>query len=987
MAQEFDAASKTQLTRDAQGTVRDILHADEPFVSTAGTALLAAGEYLDKFGGLLGISPPELEHLSLGAGTRPVNAGIEYRFNREKPQFDTTTVVFDQTCLGLPIWQAAIAVHMQQKPFMVLSAQSSRHATVEAAMPSDKALQRSAKFDTRALLKLLGLGPDKDDTDCDHRSLAILGQRLLVYRYDPAERFAPHDHPPEASVRPDEARPTTLHPTLYLPAVGEQIKPGRHYVVAEVTFTLTWHGIKDLPWLLLVELESQAVLYLRAFVDDVTGLVFKEDPVTANGGPLPGAGAAALNALRSSVLLGEVAPPVAGSFALVGEHVRLVDVEVPNVAAPTVATGSGFDYAARTDNFAAVNAYYHCNRFFELVESLGFDLPTYFTGTPFPSTVDHRGHYGSVNGIEINAYCMGNGTYGIARTAFMLADLADTANPMGLACDWRVVLHELGGHGILYNHVNSANFKFAHSAGDSFAAVLNDPETRAADRFQTFPWVYNIINRRHDRDVTAGWAWGGVNDFGGYSSEQILCTTHFRLYRSIGGDSADVAMRQYASRYVAYLMLRTIGSLTQPTNPANAEVYASVMMAAERGNWTSEDQIGAVYGKVVRWAFEKQGSYQPPGAPLPVVTAGAPPPVDLYIDDGRHGEYPFAANFWDTRDIWNRVAPDGEKLHQTPHVCRKNHAYVRVKNRGTQVAKGGRVSAYHCRPSAGLVWPDDLEPMTTASLSVPDLVPGAEAIIGPFEWMPLHRGHECMFMSVSASADRANNDLVTGLPAAKGPTPAWRLVPSDNNIAMRTLIPVPGGGGRCALEAAFCNRSFWAQNPLAKVARMEIRAVLPTLLASRGWAMRFNNPGGSSFSLSARGVREIRPLLLSGRDFSAAELADAGGATIDILVLADGLVVGGLSFALDPALSAPADEHGGGAEPACRHPQSGCCEPCVDDRCAKPATPCCDDECVADKPCDDERCERDGCVRRLRIEIDLGAVCQASQPTPDCSKG
>ena len=215
---------------------------------------------------------------------------------------------------------------------------------------------------------------------------------------------------------------------------------------------------------------------------------------------------------------------------------------------------------------------------------------------------------------------------------------------MGLACDWRVVLHELGGHGILYQSVNSPNFGFAHSAGDSFAAILNDPETRAADRFQTFPWVFGVIDRRHDRSVTAGWAWGGVNDVGGYSSEQILCTTHFRLYLSIGGDSSEVAMRTYASRYVAYLMLRTIGSLTQPTNPGNPTSYASALMTAELGNWTSADQVGGVYWKVIRWAFEKQGLFQPPGAPVPVVSEGAPPPVDLYIEDGRHGEYPYLQN-------------------------------------------------------------------------------------------------------------------------------------------------------------------------------------------------------------------------------------------------------------------------------------------------------------------------------------------------------
>jgi hypothetical protein len=291
---------------------------------------------------------------------------------------------------------------------------------------------------------------------------------------------------------------------------------------------------------------------------------------------------------------------------------------------------------------------------------------------------------------------------------------------MGLACDWRVVLHELGGHGILYQSVNSPNFGFAHSAGDSFAAILNDPETRAADRFQTFPWVFGVINRRHDRSVTAGWAWGGVNDVGGYSSEQILCTTHFRLYLSIGGDSSGVAMRTYASRYVAYLMLRTIGSLTQPTNPGNPTSYASALMTAELGNWTSADQVGGVYWKVIRWAFEKQGLFQPPGAPVPVVSEGAPPPVDLYIEDGRHGEYPLPAELLGKpRDLESRRArrpprsPDADRVQeelrlragQEPrNAARCRRAGVRIPlppERGPGVA--GRLRA-HDHPLARRPW-------------------------------------------------------------------------------------------------------------------------------------------------------------------------------------------------------------------------------------------------------------------------------------------
>ena len=76
---------------------------------------------------------------------------------------------------------------------------------------------------------------------------------------------------------------------------------------------------------------------------------------------------------------------------------------------------------------------------------------------------------------------------------------------------------------------------------------------------------HSWLSRRCDRDVSTGWAWGGPNDNGGYDSEQILATTHFRIYRSIGGDSTDVNRKRFASRMMSYLMLRTIGDITPVT--------------------------------------------------------------------------------------------------------------------------------------------------------------------------------------------------------------------------------------------------------------------------------------------------------------------------------------------------------------------------------------------------------------------------------------
>jgi hypothetical protein len=967
MHQEFDDSSKAHVTRDDDHVVRDVLHVDEPLPSTAPTAVLAAREYLEKFGDVLGVSAAELTNFSLPPESEPTRAGIEYRFAHEKPQFDMTTVVFDQTYLGLPVWGAGVAVQMRTDPFVVVGAQSTRHADVAADLPSERALARAAKLTVRQLAPRLGA---ENEPRCEPSSLAIQRQRLVVFRYDARQRLRAHEASPEQQ---ETSAHQHIHPSLPVPEAD--VPDRRHYVAIQVVFTLSWRGIPDLPWLAILDVETLSVLYLRALVDDVTGLVFREDPITANGGPPPSATAALLNAVRTSVPL-ELAPPVAGTYALRGPRVALIDSELPGIVAPTEPAGTNFDFPTRTNGFSAVNAYYHCDRFFRLVEELGFDRATYFTGTLFPSSVDHRGTVGPPNGIGINAHCVGNGTFGILRTTFMLADLSDIGNPLGLACDWRVVLHELGGHGILYNHVNFPNFGFSHSAGDSFAAVLNDPETRATDRFLTFPWVGSVIGRRHDRSPTTGWAWGGANDVGGYSSEQILSTTHFRLYRSLGGDAHEVATRRFAARYVAYLMLRAIGSLTPATNPSTPALYAGTLAAAERGSWTAANQVGSVYGKVIRWAFEKQGLFQPPGAPLPVIREGAPPPVDVYIDDGRHGEYPYQPRFWENRDIWNRHRPDGETDHQTPIVCRTNYAYVRVKNRGTQAAIGARVYAHHCRPSTGLVWPDDFEPMTTASLGVPGaLAPGAEIVVGPFEWTPIHRGHEGMLMSVTTPSDRANNDAATATPAALGPTPAWRLVPSDNNIGFRALVPLPGGGGRCALEAAFCNRQFWAQNPFDTTARIDIRVVRDGFFTSRGWTVAFANPGGATFSLGPREARLVRPVLVGGQDFAASAVTDAGGASFTFLTLADGIVVGGLTYFLDAASSAAEEtEHREGCAKREGRPRP-CCQPCVDERC-KPC-PCLTEPdpkeaCVPEPSCREHDHERHcGHQKRVRLEIAL----------------
>jgi zinc metalloprotease ZmpB len=981
MSQEFNESAKVHMTRDQDGHVRDLLHTEEPFLSTARTPQLAAKQYLEKFGGMLGVPGEHMGNLGLPPDERPGEAGVEYRLLEEKTQFDATTVVYGQTCFGVEVWEAGVAVHVLDRPLRVMSAQSTLHHDLHVDLPRKAAIDRLERLTEETLARSLGLAEKEKDEDKDkhfHRSsLKIERREWYIYRYDAAQRVhvsepitGEHQHFKHSHRYPD------------LPPVNDEIKNGRHYLVSAVYFVLSTAEIANLHWVALVEAETLSVLLLRAFVDSVNGLVFTQDPVTLNGGPLPSATDAQLNPLRSSVLLPGLVPPVGGNYALTGDIIQVQDFEPPPAAPPTEPIGTDFNFNVRTDNFSAVNAYYHCDRFFRLVRDLGFDLPTYFGGTLFPTRVDHRGRFGTVNGIEINAYCAGTGSFGIQRTAFMLADLTNVAQPLGLADDWRVVLHELGGHGILYNHVNSANFLFSHSAGDSFGAVLNDYDSQAADRFQTFPWVYSVINRRHDRTPAAGWGWNGaiaLPPSPSYSNEQILCTTHFRIYRSIGGDSTEVPMRIFAGNYVAYLMLRTIGALTQATTPANATAYCSGLMNADLGNWTSAQRTGGCYWKVIRWAFEKQGAFQPVAMPKPNNNIGDPPDVDVYIDDGRHGEYqyepsgayPYLQRFWETTDIWNRHHPDAQTTHQTPIVGLPNYAYVVVKNRGTQAANNITVRGWHCRPSAGLVWPDDWKPMTTNSLLVPTLASGAQVVVGPFEWHPTHHGHECMFMDTGAAGDLANNDPATLLPSATGPTPLWRMVPCDNNQGLRAVIPVPGGGHREDLVEAFHKRRFWASNPTPNTVKIEVRTVLPPFLASRGWVAYLDNPGGGSFSLGPRDTREMHPRLISGQDFTELQVLAAGRVAIEFIVLADGLVVGGLTYVLDPHLKEPAREEPEEKEHRERdEDEKECHEPEKREH-----RKCCQHEaCEPHRCCKREKCdvcdERER-PRRIKFEIDL----------------
>ena len=919
MRTEFDVNLRAQLTLDDSRRVRQINHFErlwEPEREEK-TARGVAEAYLRTVSGQLRLQPTQLETLQERVSyLDPRPQDVRYRLSEEKTLFDSTTMGYVQTVDNVPVWGAGITVTVKHAPFRVVNASTTSHDQPRIQNLPDEAtlsrfvelfavadMERKMRESARAFVRgtaravpaatvpldtqsrtagfvrgLLGAGGDATAPGGD-RARLIRG-RFFAYRYDAAKRLPrPDDFLADSAKGNDAPRlPFTL------PPVPSTIQDGDYRLVAEVTFAYHDPTVGDLNWIALVDVETGAVLFLRPLAAGVNGMVFPVDPITASGSAANNAtqSNAVLNPFRSSVLLPNLDGPVAGVQSLVGSRVALSEEETPTIAGPTEPTGTDFDYNARTDSFAGVNAYYHNDRFFEVVESLGFPLLTYFTKTNFPVEIDHRG-LGSI----VNAHCIGDGTDGIDHCCYALAQ---SGQPVGIACDPRVVWHELGGHGILYEHVGIWYFNFCHSAGDSMAVIFHDPQSNAPDRFLFLPFI-PAIPRRIDRSGAA-WQWGGANDDTSYGSEEILATTLFRAYRSIGGDSTDLGRRQFASRAMMYLVLRAISTLTPATNPNSAEDFADALMAVDLLNWTSEGIDGGAYNKVIRWSFEKQGAF-----------GGTPPDVDVYIDDGRAGEYPYQAVHWDTGTIWNRQNPDGGTVHEPPILGVPNYTYVRIKNRGTTTANNVKVKGFHCKPGAGLLWPNDLQAMTTAEISVGTLLGNntEEKIVGPFEWTPITNafGHDCLLMIASADDDPSNIDHFT----AGETIPEWRLVPNDNNVGQRNVHPVPGGGGGGGLTRGLSGLKFTVGNPFPKRALVELRPEIPKELTARGWSVGF--AGGNLLKLASGEKAEVTITVTPGRDFTRTDVEQMASRDVRIDVVADGIVVGGMSYPLDPDLVRP----------------------------------------------------------------------------------
>jgi hypothetical protein len=318
---EFHSDSNVYVIRDKQSVVRAVLHTQEPIAINAATACDAAEKYLKTHSQLLGLDASELRSLRLRPQANPTDAGVEYRLLSEKPQFDVTTVTFQQAARGLPVSQAGISVHLTKLPdrFEVICSHVTRDDTLTPAglMALQQIVMGPRPLGQRILARQLGIADE--DTRFEAESIRISHQRPMIYRYEAKKRDRMVQDTLDATGKIDPL-------AMPLPQVPAEIVDGSQNVVSAVYFDLKRKGAASTHCLALVEVRTHAVLYLEEFTSDANGKVFLADPMTTHGAPLPTTDATneKLNPLRVWKALPNLLKT--DPQELIGSNVKIVDI-------------------------------------------------------------------------------------------------------------------------------------------------------------------------------------------------------------------------------------------------------------------------------------------------------------------------------------------------------------------------------------------------------------------------------------------------------------------------------------------------------------------------------------------------------------------------------------------------------------------------------------------------------------------------------------
>jgi zinc metalloprotease ZmpB len=723
---------------------------------------------------------------------------------------------------------------------------------------------------------------------------------LIVYQY---QRF--ENHPPKPPARPTDHRENFLEEVaahMRRDDGGDNLpREGQYFLAWDIVATT--QGLRH-SWRILVDAATGRLINVIDLLQYATGAgrVFDPNPIVTSGntGLSSGTSTATLDGLTSAVVMDHLNPPDAsGNLHLDGSHVQMAEIESPTFSEPVNSLGD-FIFSSSDRNFLAGMCYFHIDRFQNYIRTeLGM---TNVAGFSIP--VDPQGFGGADN----SRYDPTG-----KNLAFGEGGIPDAADAM-------VTLHEYG-HAIQDNvnpGFNNPISGVGEGFGDFLAAVFYDDKHAipANTRGIMMSWDANPTDnfwpgRRYD--VTYNF------DDPQYTSQpdnhirgELWCTTMFELYRELGGDSAYLGVKHAARDLI--IRLHLMANFNVPTSGATAAQMGQQVEAADSnlGGWR---YANGLHKKVIYDTFRRRHlSGYPDKA------------VDVYINDGREGGYGSPSgndlfnenlwdeNYWDTQDIWVKTSPypnaaaqaaGGAGDHVEPPVDSTAYLYARVKNRGTNATGSGPITvrAFHCSPGIGLLWPDDWTEMDASMVAPISNVlpgPGNGVVVGPFQWTPTEVGHECVLVIVECANDRSITQDLTSADHVEHSN----LVPFDNNIEQRNLVPTAAKGKMA--------RGFYVRNP-----ELEVRTIALHFDSSlpEGWRWRTSIVGNQ--------VR-LGPL---ERRWVELVIDQAGGQevtqfdeqqTLSVTGTIDDRVIGGMTFYVAPpsAFGKPTKPEVPGVSPA-----------------------------------------------------------------------
>ena len=867
----------------------------------------------------------------------------------------TTTAVFQQTQFGVPVWGAFFAVQIEQAHApRVIGSQHSLKFCGEGAqwrlgvhvdLPRDAAHaepgfqafdELARRLRVRTGLELMPDGRPRE--------------QLFIYRYDESSRLGEIETTAFGFVHEDLG-----------PVAG-----GRDRFVTEVVARSRGADGAGLWWRALIDLETGAVLYLRALLAAAfpTVLLFRADPATLAGAAHtltfgPGDWDAELDRFRGHLEPVEVR---ADRALMRNEFVEVVEIAPPPLRWPDLTGFGAQDSRARYlpyvrgDFFARATAVHHLDGCVRTLQSIGVNVSELFapgqdsgTVTPAPSSLPIKVDpcVDSIAGIDMatNAVTLGNAT-GVEGVC--IGQLAVDAHTTA-AIDPRLLWHEFG-HVLLYSRDPRSNgsLPFAHGIGDALAAIHFDPDSAVRDdsrlRGLCFPWFRNYrphrIARRHDWtfDEPEEMIWARETNL--RLSEEVLSSTLFRIYRAAGGDSPSPVRRRLASDYVGFLIVQAVGIAKIATIVGPRE-FRDLLIAADAGfdRGAFQDVPRGALEKVIRWAFEEQGldAWRDDTGRW----RRSRPDVDVFIDpapasrDDHAGwsGYPGSEYFWESQAIWNRREPDAEVEHQTPRPGGDNFLCVRIRHRGRLAVPTASVRMYYQRAVMAPIWPADSADRDRRSrwLAATPLqhgvslgADGADVADAVFVWRPDVPGPWTFLAAVAAgetdTADRAALEPAAaserGLAAED--RALWAVAPYDNNLAVRSIGSVPAESGAAAVMSGVDPRVILTNPYRHRACTLRVVAELPSFLQERGWDAAIE-PNARAVTLAPGETRQVTLRLRRGCDFAASDLPAALEArrlrifSVDVSrapMHTDGIVTGGLTYDFErsegPASAGPA---------------------------------------------------------------------------------